>query len=300
MKTTALLDMRMGASDMIAYHGVLTARLERAKKAGDKTAVNRLTKYMQVAEAALDVVFAVTIEESAPKLLLIAGIDIHKESLVAAMPLSLDAHKVTDTTQLEVKFEDAEVVVETELSIEDQIKKLMSRKFTDSIEPAIKLFQQQNPECLFPSDAWNGIKTLCSGVPHFKVWESYIARQYRERGPIAAFYAVKKHIPSASDTEISRIVEQSIRRAIDSGEQKKYETQLLMQLESPLDAMNPNLWKADSYSRDLVSSIFNFDNIKDKASITKQAGRLVAVMNPQTRESFEKKARKPYVEEGKF
>jgi hypothetical protein len=299
-----MLKLDMDLKDILSYRDILKERIEEARLSGKQRALNSLLNLKDTVDMVLDTAYFATLTGVAPEIAALTGADFSSEILRLAMPnkdlRELDAH-----TQIEIKFDDAEVVVEEQAnpSPEDPeyiktIKRLLSHSFTKNLHEAVALYIEGTGKDLLPADALTEIKDMLGYPRPFQTWDKHLAVQYRLVSPISAFGAVKKHVPTWSDTEISRICEDAIKRVIVSQETPFTEAKQLEDLiSSGINKKQIQLWKQKPESLSVYETYFGKQ--KDDSVMDKELGRIVAVMTPSVRVHMEKKSgRKPYVEKG--
>ena len=334
----------MDTKDMLEYRKVLQQKCDKSLKTSgpQDSKYLRLQKQLDIMDMVFDTIFVATMNEVAPQFAALTGGDFDMPSLKLAIG-EFSSADVKEDTQVALDFkaaaEDVEPIIEEvpvivpEVSkpAEDmadyveEIRKMLSRSFAKNIEPAIELYLKGTGKKILPADAWTEIKDMLPDNKLMPQWDIHIATQYRLHGPIAAFMAIKKWLPSWDAVEIGRIAEDTIKRMLKDTVRNTPTaiTQLRMQVETVPTKDQKDAWSNNPQFQETIKELLYAehrmsigDAIKkaagmkpaekaaiiataEKLIIVKEAKRMIACMSPTIRTGMEKSyGRKPYVEKG--
>ena len=304
----------MDIKDVMKYRDQLEIRIAAETNTNKR---NKLIENKDVIDMVIDEAAFATLLAVAPEFKALTGRDFNTDILKLALP---QARNVTDDTQIEIEYTTEEqpsktkkivvkkgdIPVATKANYMEVIQEMLSRKFTERMPDAIKLYiEHAGRENLMPADAWTEIRDMITDSPIMPTWDKHISVQCRAKGPVFAFKSVAKHVPEFGDTEISRIVEDSLKRTIAD---PKTEASVRSDLERILgkrnDGLVSQLYKQDEDCIFAVKQMLGFEATdilkpEDLKKVERTIGRIVTVMSPETRTLIERgQGRKPYVEKG--
>jgi len=339
-----MLKLSMDTKDMLEYRKVLQQKCDKAFKSSGPLDQKylRLQKQLDIMDMVFDTIFVSTMNEVAPQFAVLTGGDFDIPSLKLAIG-EFSSVGLTDDTQVKIDFKaDAEEVKSTATEAPvivpeasnpagdtadyvEELRKLLSRNLAKNIEPAIELYLKGTGKNILPADAWTEIKDMLPDNKLIPQWDIHIATQYRLDGPIAAFIAIKKWLPTWDAVEIGRIAEDTIKRILKDTVRNTPTaiTQLRMQMEIPPTKDQKDVWSHNQQFQEAIKEFLyaehrmNIGEVIKKAAgkkaaekaaliataekeiVLKEAKRLIACMTPSIRTGMERSyGRKPYVEKG--
>jgi len=296
-----LLQMRMDVKDLLEYRKQLETKRTKLEKTGNLEKLARINKQCDVMDEVFEAVWAATMMEMVPEFRALTGGDFDIDTLKIALPQYASTN-ITETMPIEIRFEEAEIVEHTPVQATSEfmkeIEKMLSRSFTKTIEPAIKVYLSGTGKSLPAAEAWKEIKDLLTNNKLIPTWDQHIATQYRMYGPVAAYNAVKKHLPKWDVIEIGHLVEDALTRAIHGDKCTEREAKHLRAiLDQKLTRVGVQMYKEDEESIRIAREILGQGT--PQRTIEQQIGHIAYGLVPYNRELLEKKSpRKPYVEKG--
>ena len=283
----------MNVDHLFLYIAELKNDAEIARGMGRQKALDSILRKIDAAKIMLDTAFFNTVEENKEAI----KIDLSMFDLAALGKVFPGLNLKALDAQTAITFVEAEEMSTPgpqEPSWMQDIRKLLSRNITKSIDPCIDIYIKNGNPNILPANAWLKVKELLGEHRLIHVWDKHIATQYRMFGPIQAFQAVKKHLPTWDVTQIGCLVEDSLRRtATAEGITPKEAGEIKYLLEAPYSKEYFEALRDEEKSKEIVRDILG-DVSKEKMYGAIQ--RIYTAMTPEARPSLEKKKRAPYVE----
>lgn len=295
----------MDMNNMLEYRNILERKRDREFAMNGLCPSYRLAqRQCDVMDEVFGVVWMATMEEVVPNFRALTGKDFDSGSLKLALN-EFNPQSMAEDTQVVITFVPETMEVEAAIpGVNDtqwteEIRAMLSKNFSKNIEPAIKLYLQGTGKDILPADAWVEIKDMLPDNKVLPGWDIYIATQYRQFGPIAAFMAIKKWLPTWNDVEIGRLIEDTMKRmSADTVRNTPAAISALrMLMEVPPTKDMKDMWAANPTNIELIKNAFKLTDI---ASIKNVAKKVIAVSVPSIRRTIEKQqgTRIPYVEKG--
>ena len=286
----------MNVDHLFLYIAELKNDAEVARESGKQKALDSILRKIDAAKIILDTAFFNTVEENKEAI----KIDLNMFDLAALGKVfpGLDLKALPGQTVIEfVEGEEMSTPGSQEPSWMQEIRKMLSRNITKSINPCVDIYIKNGNPKISPADAWIKVKELLGENRLINIWDAHITTTYRLEGPIGAFNAVKKHLPTWDVTQIGKFVESSMRNTMSGKELTPLEAgKIKYLLEDLYNEEYLETLKEEARSKEIVKNILGENVSKERmyASIEK----IYKAMLPETRPSLEKKKKIAYVEKG--
>ncbi len=287
----------MSIDQLFKLHDLLDKEMEAARKSGNSRTLESIMQRRTVIQIMLDTALMNTLEERSPELKIDANM-FDMKSLSQVLPgVNLKALG----TQFTIEFTSDEIApaAVAPVDLKGMLYELLKNNFVEKIPSAIELYLSTTGKKITPVQAWIEIKELVNDIRHFQMWDASIANKMRTEGPLMAYVSVKKNLPGWSDYDISRLVEDAVRKTAVSSRTPFSEARQLEELISnPFGRMNMKKWSSHPEIDSIVQKYVAENANKDNAP--KIAEYVIAIMDPSKRDKIEKGTggRKPYVEKG--
>lgn len=312
-KATIIVPMTL--SQIFEYHKIQIDKLRTEKDARKQKLIRGR---IELSEMILDTAFAETIESESSTLAKRVNLALYDiEALASVLPESQQKQLLAlpkgtqfelelQTTAPDTNVEDIEATIiigpgkEKEKIIKD-ILKLMERGFVDNIETAVeKLKQIDEYKNIMPSEGWKAISQIADeakiSLAIRKGYNRMIATYYAEN-PIKAYYQVRKHFKTWSDSEIGRFIEFCIRAHAQNPETSFMEGGELCKMIDNSPSRYLVKWSQNQEIANKALELFA-EHMPGKTTQGK-IKNILSLVCPKDREKIEKHyGRKAYVEEG--
>lgn len=277
--------LKFSIEQMFLYLDILREDEAAARKSGNQRKLDAVHLRIDSIKIMLDTALFNTVEEQAPYLKI--NTDMFDMKALSKVLPGLNMSNLP--RELEIDFSDSVVVVENK-DPKSFLAEMLSTNFVKKIQEAVDGYLQVTGKEMMPADAWIEIKSLLQDHPLIPRWDLHIANTFEEKGPLAAFAQIKKNLPTWGTGEISRVMEDAVRRTIINPKTPFSKAKYLEELiANPFPRANLLAWAGNV---DCLTPVADYVRIGDANLIT-------AMMDPHKRGKIEGGlGRKPYVEKG--
>ena len=284
--------LKLGIDHMFQYLEILRADENSARESGNVKKLNAVLLRIDSIKIMLDTALFNTVEERAPELKV--NMDMFDMDALQKVLPGLNVKALPQV--LEIDFSEASSPEDANTNIQVEISKLLETNFVKKVQDAVSLYISKSGKNMMPADAWIEIKNMLSSHRLIPRWDQHIANTYEEKGPLAAYAQIKKNLPNWSDNEISRVMEDAIRRTIVNPNVGFTQAKILEDLISiPMKRESIKMWSESDIAKEVVSKY-----VRPNApigAIKSESARIIAMMDPHKREKMEKGlGRRAYVE----
>ena len=290
------MDLKMSISDMLKYRDILQEKAEVARAQGKTTILNAVLQRIDAIMVVIDAAFMYTITENAPKLVKFIDVKMFDpEALKLVLPGMRKDLPMQGTIQFEVVEELSNGGESTPSSLKGQLQAIVERNFVSKIPQAIAKYRELTGSKEPDSIAWIKIKEILDDKRIIAGWDSYITGKLVNQGPIAAFYAIKKHLNDWSDMDISILMNDAAKRTAGRIPNEEDSKKLNNRTFGIMDKFPANI---RDYLNDptTVDVIKTYAKIDDRTRMGQHLAQLSQVIAPSKRAAI--LTRKEYVEKG--
>lgn len=283
---------------MFKYRDVLQEKANAARNEGKTSLLNAILKRIDAIMVIIDAAFMYTVNKEAPTLVQFIDAKMFDPD---ALRIVLPQYKNLQLPQQgKINFSIVEEVVEDSgtqmpLGLKEQMQKILERNFVSKIPEAVAKYKELTNSNEPDSIVWIKIKDMLEDKRLIVGWDRAITGKLINRGPIEAFYSIKKHLKDWSDMDICIVLEDATKRTAKHIPVETESEKILNRSFGIMEKFQSNI-RDFLNDQPTLEAIKQYAGIEDKTKAGQHMAQLAQFLVPSKRAKI--LTRKEYIEKG--